>query len=145
MTWSITLAARERPRSIRASSLETAWFFDSTVASMRWFLLDEVWLDGEGKWQQPTDVESPAALVDRVIGMETEARLSDTVIAAPRTSASMMFVASAMRAPAHTRTGRTSAGFGSCHGFEFHGSEGRRRCGSGVLPLEQGQLHREVS
>ena len=39
----------------------------------------------------------------------------------------------------------TSAGFGSCHGFQFHGGEGRRRCGNGALPLEQGQMHREVS
>jgi hypothetical protein len=86
----------------------------------------------------------PSYLLHWVIGVGTEARLGEAVIAAPRTRASMMFVASAVSTPAPTWAGRTSAGFGSCHGFEFHGGWGRR-CGSGVLPLEQGQLHREVS
>ena len=72
--------------------------------------------------QQAADAGSPAGLIDRGIVVGTEARLSDTVIAAPRTSASVMFVAPAMSAPAFTRTGRTSAGFGSGYGFEFHGS-----------------------
>src|SRR5208337_1636424 len=43
------------------------------------------------KWQQETDAESPTALVDRGVDVGTVARLGETVIAAPRTRASVMF------------------------------------------------------
>src|SRR5271167_55530 len=45
---------------------------------------------------------------------------SETMITAPRTSASMIFVRSAMQG--HTRTGRTSAGFCSRYRFGFRGA-----------------------
>ncbi len=68
---------------------------------------------------------SRRALVVRV-PMRALTGLGEAVIAAPRTRATMMFVASAVSAPAPARTGLTSAGFGSRYGFEFHGGEGRR-------------------
>ena len=72
--------------------------------------------------QQATDAESLSAGFSGWVGVGAEARLSDTVIAAPRTRTSMMFVTSAMRAPALAGTRHTSAIFGSGHGFQFHGS-----------------------
>jgi hypothetical protein len=55
LTWSMTLAARERPRSMSDSSFETAWFLDSAVASIKRLSF--------GKWIRLTGWTSTRRLV----------------------------------------------------------------------------------
>ena len=63
---------------------------------------------------------SRRALVVRV-PMRALTGLAATVIDAPDPRTEVVLVAFAIRAPARADTGRTSAGFCSRYGFEFHG------------------------